>query len=78
MFQLPGVLLSFQATDYADQISADFATFQRVQGDFFRTNSIRLDALSTAVKGFSASAKNFQETFERSAKSDKSTFCFSP
>ncbi|XP_028967467.1 N-acetylated-alpha-linked acidic dipeptidase-like protein, partial [Galendromus occidentalis] len=63
--------LPVKATDYADQISADFATFQRAQGDFFRTNHIRLDALSAAVKGFSATAKNFQEAFERSAKSEK-------
>ncbi|OQR69831.1 N-acetylated-alpha-linked acidic dipeptidase protein-like [Tropilaelaps mercedesae] len=65
--------LPVRVTDYAEQISADFSTFQRQHGEFFRSNHLRMDVLAAAVRAFAVACKEFQDEYEGLAK-DQQTF----
>ncbi|XP_022663760.1 N-acetylated-alpha-linked acidic dipeptidase-like protein isoform X2 [Varroa destructor] len=56
--------LPIKVTDYAEQISADFAPFQRRYGEFFRSYHLRMDVLAAAVRAFTIACRDFQEEYE--------------
>ncbi|XP_028967873.1 N-acetylated-alpha-linked acidic dipeptidase 2 [Galendromus occidentalis] len=61
--------LPFKVVDYANQISADFAVFQREHREIFRAHGVQMEPLTKSVKAFRVASLAFQESSAQNAPS---------